>query len=615
MKKNKGLLILITVVFISAVIYLIGSQADNIVEFPLEIVVTSDENTEIIKAWEKTEGDYYFFLPGYAKLDKSTIKVNTHTDIILDGELITDAINCTDFAHSVPYELSYVAWGKKHTVSLTFIQSANVPAMYIKTQSGDMDYVHEEKGNEESGTILVYTKDGDLDYRGNLESIKGRGNFTWLNYEKKPYSLKLTEVKSLLGMGISQRWVLLANAGDASNIRNKLIYDFADSAGLKYSPDSQWVDLYLNGEYAGLYLLAERNEVTESRVDILENNSFLISQEVREKLDSQNITYALTDAKQSLRIHYPLVVDASVISSIESIMQSVENSLLSETGIDPITGKKWDELVDVDSWVKKYLIEEIFGNGDAGSISQFYYYDASDPTEKVYAGPVWDYDRTMGNPVAWQLQSYNIFYANRLHVNPGYDTPWLFCLCQKEAFSQAVAEQYSTVFLPLLKQYLEEEIDSYTEWIYQAAQMNELRWGYVEENYSDSIDNMIQYMNARIEFLNKVWLEKRPYYRVLANQSMGNNYANYIIFSGESFFEPPDFENSQWQTFKGWYYKDSNEPFDITKPITENIEIYAKWEDKDIKTTNQILKLIPLGVIAMMGLGLLISDLGKPRRS
>lgn len=615
MLKNKGFLILITVIMLVVTSYLLSFQTASIGEFPLEVAVVSNEETVNIKAWENETGDWFFFLPAYADLDKSTIRLNSYSDVLVDGEIIVDGMNCAGFQINVPQEVSYVLRGKTYISYLTFVQSADVATMYIETQSGNMDFIHEKKGNEESGTVLVYTVEGKLDFTGNVESIKGRGNYSWLNYEKKPYSLKFTEQTSLLGMGISHKWVLLANAGDPSNIRNKFIYDFADSAGLMYSPDSRWVDLYLNGDYTGLYLLTERNEVTENRIDIRGDNSFLISQEIESKLAAQNIPYISTNANLSLRIHYPQAVDDSAASFITAIMQSVENAIISKTGMDTATGKTWSQLIDTDSWVKKYLVEEVFGNGDAGSNSQFFYYDASDQTGKVYAGPVWDYDRTMGNPVAWQLVSSNVFYANRLHVNSSYDTPWLFYLSQKEPFSQAVAEQYEAIFLPLLDYYLTEKIYNYAEIICQAAEMNQLRWGYVEETFEESVENIVQYMYDRITFLNKVWLEEKPYHRILADQSFGSNYTNYIVFSGETLTSLPVFEDTDTSIFCGWYYSETNEPFDITKPITEDTEVYARWETKQSQRLGQIGKLIPLGVLAVMGFWVLTIDIRRMRKN
>ena len=77
----------------------------------------------------------------------------------------------------------------------------------------------------------------------------------------------------------------------------------------------------------------------------------------------------------------------------------------------------------------------------------------------------------------------------------------------------------------------------------------------------------------------------------------------------------PTFEDTPLQTFCGWYYKDTNEPFDPDRPITEDIEIYAKWQDKPTKKLDQLLKLVPLGVIAVMGVGLLWIEMKRLKRS
>ena len=261
--------------------------------------------------------------------------------------------------------------------------------MYIDTGSGSMDYIHAVKGNEEPGTIRLYDADGNMTLTEVVDSIKGRGNATWLR-SKKPYSITLSSQAGPLGMEEATRWILLANAYDYSHLRNKLAYQFAREAGLSFSPDCQWTDLYLNGEYVGLYLLCERNEVHPSRVDIPRNNSFLVSIELHDRLESQNYAFAQTQSGTSFRIHHA----GMEIAQIQQLLQSVENALFAEDGIDPVTGKSWNQLIDVDSWARKYLVEEIFANYDAGSVSQYFYYTGDG---KLYAGPVWDFDNTLAS--------------------------------------------------------------------------------------------------------------------------------------------------------------------------------------------------------------------------
>ena len=118
-----------------------------------------------------------------------------------------------------------------------------------------------------------------------MEAIRGRGNATWL-WEKKPYSLTLSKSADLLGMGAAKEWILLTNAPDPTHLRNKIAYDLAAEVGLLYSPESNWVDLYLNGEYTGLYLLTERNEIHPQRIPA-GNGTFLVSMELESRLKSE----------------------------------------------------------------------------------------------------------------------------------------------------------------------------------------------------------------------------------------------------------------------------------------------------------------------------------------
>ena len=565
--------------------------------------IPSGDGVQTISLWEKEDGNFYVFLPSYAGPDGVKIHLHTGNPVQINGITVAEEMDCSPFSLGTPYAISWCAWGKSYQREVTFLQSANVPAMYIDTQSGNMDYIHREKGNKEEGRIALYRKDGMPEYSGTLKSIQGRGNYTWNYYDKKAYSLKLSEGADLLGLGEAQKWILLANAGDLTNMRNKIVYEFAEAVGLAYSPDCTWVDLYLNGEYTGLYLLSERNEVHQQRVDIPADGSILVSQEVADKLVEQSIPFVTTDAQQAFRIHYPLKADADEKNRIQAVLQSVENAILSEDGIDTVTGKHWTQLIDLESWVKKYLIEELFGNGDAGAISQFFYLDAGDRDGKLYAGPVWDYDRTMGNPVAWQLLSPRTFYANRTHANSGYPTPWLSSLYQKPLFYQSIRDLYQQEFRPRLEMLLHRGIYEYAGQITQAAEMNDVRWFTQDENFHTERNAILEYMNARLAVFDAVWMEERPYFRVRASHDPAANYVNYIVFQGESLENIHVFEGTETMRFVGWYYQDTGEPFDPQRPITEDMELYAKWQNKSVLSLQKEEKWIFLKTLALcMGL-------------
>ena len=577
---------------------------------PFCVEVESAGIVEEISVWENADGVYYVFLPGYAELANTRIKLNTAEPVYVNDIQLSNGMTCEAFKVDESYELRFSAWGEERVCQVTFVQSANVATMCIDTASGSMKYIHAEKGNEETGKIRLYTADGSLNYDGELESINGRGNATWQFYEKKPYSLQLQTEADLLNMGKAQKWILLANANDSSNMRNKIVFDFVKEAGLAYSPDSQWVDLYLNGEYTGLYLLCERNEIHPERVNISAGNGVLVSLELEKRLVDQNYPYVKTTAGQALRIHDPKDVNESTKQEIAQVFQSIENAILAEDGIDRISGKHWSELIDLDSWVRKYLIEEIFANNDACYISQYFYMDNCE--YPIYAGPIWDFDKAIGADANWQFMTSRAFYANRVYVDAATYTPWFSFLYQKNEFYNYLTEIYESQYLPRIIELYENRIEDQARIIIRADKSNRIRWNFNSDLMAE-IDYMCDFLEQRVSFLSDVWVCGDDYYSVCACVE-DDYHAYYAISPGECLTTLPVLPDNEYQTFLGWYYADTNLPFDSTAPITEDTEIYAKWADSSYKRKEQIFKLIPLAVIACMGVGVLWADIRRMRK-
>lgn len=581
---------------------------------PFSVKITYDNNTETIRLWEKERGEYYVFLPSYAESEQVTIRLNTGNSVSLGGIELQEGMSCVYFAEKTPYDLVYMSWGQEKQEKVTFLHSANIAAMYIDTQSGTMEHIHRKKGNEESGTLRLYTSEGDLNHAGDVAELRGRGNSTWWDFEKKPYSMNLPTEVDLLGMGAAHRWILLANAGDASHLRNKIVYDFAGNVGLDNSPDSQWVDLYLNGEYVGLYLLCERNEVHPERVDLADPDSILVSRQTEYRLIGQNYPYVSTASNQALRIHNPQNPSAEVISKIKQIFQSAENALVDENGVDYSSGKTWDELIDLDSWVKVFLIDEVFGNVDACYSSLYFYVDTSKTDSKVFAGPVWDYDHSMGSAHIWHIANPNSLYANRLRVMEGTETPWFHYLYYDEVFYDRMVEMYQTEFIPVLETCLS-KLDCYAEKIVYSVYMDYNRWFGTGKNFNEEVECIQSFLINHVEFLNELWVNNKKYYKVTLDHGDWGFYGYFYVQPEECLSAVPVLNDSGDATFLGWYHTNTNEPLDTTKPITEDIHIYAKWQPKESKKLSQVIKLLPLGVIGAMGVVLLLVEIKHMKKA
>ena len=552
---------------------------------PIELILASKGEEKNVTCWKNEAGAYYLFLPSYAEPASAQLRVHAR-EVWIDGRPAENGMPCGEFALDTPYSFSFASSEGQVSTVLTFTRSENLPALFIDTGSGTMDYIQGKKGNQEAGQMSLYTPEGELAYRGNLDAINGRGN-DWL-IPKKSYSLQLAVGADLLGMGLAEKWILQANAIDASHLRNKLIYDFAAELGLDYSPESQWVDLYLNGEYAGLYLLCERNELHEQRVSLQEDGAFLVSMDVSWRLQQNNKPFLTTEAGYAFRIQDSQLGDAS----LRRLLQSVENAVTSETGQDPLTGKHWAELIDLDSWVKKYLIEEIFGNGDGGAISQYFYGTAEEGI--LYAGPVWDYDVSMGNSQASRVRAPNTILAGRSRIwsnNPNLS--WYYGLYRQKPFYERMVAIYRESCLPLLDTFLNVHLDAYASLIDQASAMNQLRWevlGAYQVGVLAETENIRSYMAERIAFLNQMWLEQASLSRVLIDANDGGFTICFAVSPGAQVPFLPEYEPSP--EILGWYIAGSEEPFDIEQPIYEDMEIVLRRsepvlaEDEPAETQN-----------------------------
>ena len=105
--------------------------------------------------------------------------------------------------------------------------------------------------------------------------VKVRGNWT-TTYPKKSLRIKFSQKQNLLGLngGAEQKnWLLLAEYKDASMLRDKaalsLSREILGPDGL-YASDAAFVRVELNGEYLGLYLAAEMQQVSACRIRITE---------------------------------------------------------------------------------------------------------------------------------------------------------------------------------------------------------------------------------------------------------------------------------------------------------------------------------------------------------
>jgi len=496
-------IVLISLIAITLLVllYEYNSEAEDSIFF----VVQKHGNEYRINYWyDETNDIYYVFLPTFAELEN--IEVNTNRKHVRIGSYsYEDRRVIRDIDLNTKYE--FVIQDRNEEIlinsNIKFMQSSNMATLFINTYTGTMEHIHADQEHRESASIKLVNMDGTLDYAGRIQHITGRGNTSW-GEVKKGYGMNLLYDVDLLGMGAGTTWALVANYVDRTHMRNKLIFNFADNIGLEFTPNLRFVDLYLNNEFVGLYLLKERIEIAPNRVDINDGSIHDLTGGYILELQHHRRWYQvengfITSKNRHIAIRRPRSVTNEQINYIANRWQALEDALY-----DIEDQYTWMQYIDVTSWAKKYMLEELFGNADSSVSSQFFYKDFDSVDLLFYAGPVWDYDKTLG-----------VVYIRRMPDRIFHDERFWAPLLEKEYFVTTMTFLWYDVFLPEVEEILENEIDRLADEIYDAVQMNIIRWGHTQAGERDylilypgfeqNIEHLRNFLTRRVEFFGNEW--------------------------------------------------------------------------------------------------------------
>lgn len=594
------------------------------VENLFRLEIRTEEHQEIINAWFHPEEEvYYFFLPSYAKMDQCYMQIGRavyYAGIAGKSFMTDNSLDMVEVNHVYP--MMYKTKKEEQTIKISFVQSANLHTIYIDTASGNMDYIHKDKGNEESGNMNIVSPDGAVVFEGRLEHIRARGNNTWYN-DKKAYTIKLPKKQDLLGMGEAKNWILLAGASDGSAMRNKLVFDMAKELGIEYAQNAEYVDVYLNGGYAGNYLLSEKIQIKENRIDIadLEKETEKINggsenlQKATQYLSEDGNRWGFMDvwnpqditggyllerdnyfedepsafrlqSGEKFSISSPKYATKEEVDYIADTMQHVENAILAEDGIDPETGKDYRELIDFDGLVYKYLFDEVTKCDDGWRGSNYFYKMPDEIDTKVYCGPIWDYDLSLGNAPEWFVGDEKPEGITQTRLSK-----WFGALWKREEFQTAVIKTYNEVFKPYMLSMIADDgrIDQNVAIVESSAKNDLIRWQWKKElslnfsTYEEQIVFLKTFIENRLAYLDEVWNEGVVYHEVLfegvpKQYDRTDKYDYQYILDGELLTVPaePKKKNAE---FIGWFYENSEEELDPMRKIVEDITIQAHWRD------------------------------------
>ena len=328
-------------------------------------------------------------------------------------------------------------------------------------------------------------------------TVRGRGNSSFM-MPKYGMKLEFEDKVSLFGMPRSKDWALVANFGDKTHLRNYMMTRLSEWLGAKYTPKMQFVELYLNRNYMGLYLLTETVKVAKYRVNIEKNDStFLVEKEDTKKYDPP---YVITDD-----FNYIYHIKSPKEPSEESQQLLLDHLNLFENFLTHQYRYPRDEIVkwiDLDDYLLFYWVQEYSKNEDGNyARSVFFTWTKGEP---IHFGPLWDFDLAFGNasrernqnPEDWYIRTYrlNYYVMNSPVVDSAASAYW-------RKHSDTFYELIDSI--PVYRSIIERAIkNEYRRW---PVMQNTENWALKDpyDSYDEAVETMVDWMKKRYQWIDK----------------------------------------------------------------------------------------------------------------
>ena len=384
--------------------------------------------------------------------------------------------------------------------------SGTLPVMYIET--ADAKPITSKEDYSKATCYVDALGLNGYESLGDKENpitllIKGHGNWTWTSFEKKSYRLKFDKKQALMGLNKNKHFVLLAHADDnVAFLRNTVGFELSKRLGFDWTPEQRPIEVMLNGEYIGLYFLTEKIRVDKDRVNITEQadnetdetkitGGWLV--EIDNYDDESQIKIDVSQTNlDALRITYH---SPEILSNIQaSYLQDQFDRILKAVYTADKTSAEWEELIDMESLVRYYVLSEAIDHIEAFWGSCYLHKNLGETKWKL--GPVWD----LGH-------AFNAFHSKQKFI---YDYPvWGHCIIEEIAKFPNFQAKVNKVWNELYKDIyptMNLFIDDFIHQIEVAASYNAARWPqYGNSDVLAAAETVKQRFDEKMQWLATQW--------------------------------------------------------------------------------------------------------------
>lgn len=401
-----------------------------------------------------------------------------------------------------------------------FYQLTNLPLVVIHAIDGK-DPV--DKVNDKPARVSIISQDG-MEVLEDSATFRYRGNGS-LTFPKKPYRIKFNKKHHVLGSPAkAKKWTLINNYGDKTLMRNLIAFELSRRFQMEYTPFGTPVDVIVNGEYKGAYQLCDQIEVADGRVEVENMDPECTTQpdltggyfiEIDAYAYEEDV-YFNSNKGNPVTVKYPDSddINSQQLAYVKGRFNTMESRLFASNFKDPEQGYRG--MLDLDSFLKHFLIGELSGNTDT-YWSTYMYKHRND--EHFYTGPVWDFDlafendnRTYpinsktdyvyrsGGSYAGNMKS----FVNRIVINDSGAKARMKELWSIARNSYGLTADTLVAFVQDMAQLLDESQRlNFTRWKIMNSRVHQNPRTY--GSYEGEVNNVINYIRERFDWMdNKV---------------------------------------------------------------------------------------------------------------
>ena len=335
-------------------------------------------------------------------------------------------------------------------------------------------------------------------------SIKGHGNLTWKAFDKKPYRLKFKDKVEPLGLKKNSHFTLLPHVDDdLVYLRNTVGFELSRLIGMSYTPAQEPVEVVLNGDYVGLYMMTEKIRLGKNRVEITQQDDLATDPaeitggwllEMDNYLEDGQIYLSEGELNQNsviITIHDPDEVSQAQRSYITRFLEETDRAIHSQDK----TSRDWEKYIDIDTLARYFIIREMVDDTEAFRGSCYIHKERGNDTKLVF-GPVWDFGesfRRTNDQFVWQDSPSGYVWIDEIYKFP--------------RFKERVIDIWQP-FLGMQYPKLDKVIDDFIERIREGINHDLARWPKHRVGKIDTRKQLMKkYLAEKVGFLTKEWGE------------------------------------------------------------------------------------------------------------